>query len=71
MDKSEIHTVLKYVFSFGNTASETAWNINGVFLTNVIGQQTVSKQFAKLHSGSFDLTSKLRAGRDIKGIITN
>ncbi|XP_029651281.1 zinc finger BED domain-containing protein 5-like [Octopus sinensis] len=42
MDKSEIRIVFKYELFLGNIASQTARNINGVFHSDVIIQQTVS-----------------------------
>ncbi|CAI9719933.1 Hypothetical predicted protein [Octopus vulgaris] len=66
IDKSGIRAVLKFEFFLGNTASQTPRNINGVFHSNVVTQQTVSNWFAKFRSGNFDLTNEQRGQPETK-----
>lgn len=42
METSEIRLVLKYNFFLGKTASQTDWNINGVYYFNIITQNILN-----------------------------
>lgn len=60
MENAEIRIIMKYEFLRGNTASQTARNINGVFGCSVTTQQTVANWFAKFRKGQFGLTNEPR-----------
>lgn len=57
MQNSEIRVLMKYEFHRGTTTAQTARNINDVFGTEVVSQQTVSRWFDKFRSGNFDLAN--------------